>query len=89
MGAAKVTASGQSKSVEIRSTGAGKIDLHNLRAENADVTVTGAASVDLDVSDQLDATVSGAGRVTYSGNPKVSRHVSGAGEVTRKEATGV
>ena len=88
-GAAKVTASGQTKSLEIRSTGAGKIDAHNLRAEKADVSVTGAASVEVDASDQLDVSVSGAGRVTYSGNPKVNKHISGAGQVNRRESTGV
>jgi hypothetical protein len=88
-GASKVSASGQSKSVEISSTGAGKIDAHNLHAERADVSVTGAASVEVDASDQLDVTVSGAGRVTYSGNPKVTKHVSGAGQVTKKETSGV
>jgi Putative auto-transporter adhesin, head GIN domain len=87
-GAAKVTLSGQSRSVEISSTGAGKIDAHNLRAEKADVNVTGAASVDLDVRDQLDVTVSGAGRVTYSGNPEVHEHVTGAGKVIRRQSSG-
>ena len=84
-GAVTMTASGQSKSLTISSTGAGKIDAHNLRAEKADVTVTGAAGVDVFASDQLDVTVSGAGRVTYSGNPKVNKHILGAGEVTKKE----
>lgn len=88
MGAAKVTLAGQSRSVEISSTGAGKIDAHNLRAEMANVNVTGAASVDLDVRDQLDVTVSGAGRVTYSGSPKVHENISGAGKVSRKQASG-
>lgn len=88
-GASKVTASGQSKSVKIRSTGAGKIDAHGLHAETADVNVTGAAGVDVDVSQELDVSVSGAGRVTYTGNPKVSKHVSGAGQVNKKESAGV
>jgi hypothetical protein len=87
-GAATVVAEGQSKSVEISSTGAGKIDAHNLRANKADVKVTGAAGVEVNAVDELDVTVSGAGRVTYSGNPKVNKHVSGAGQVTKKETTG-
>src|SRR2546426_940563 len=76
-------------SFEIDSTGAGKIDAHDLQAEKADVNVTGAAAVDVSASDQLDVTVSGAGRVTYSGNPKVNKRVSGAGQVKKKESTGV
>lgn len=88
MGAATVTASGQSKALKINSTGAGEIDAHDLRAQKADVTVTGAAGVEISASDELDVTVSGAGRVVYSGNPKVTKHVSGAGQVTKKETTG-
>jgi len=87
-GAAMITASGQTKSLDINSSGAGTIDTHNLRAETAEVSVSGAAAVDVYASDQLDASVSGAGRVTYSGNPKVSKHVSGAGQVTKKEESG-
>lgn len=74
--------------MKIGSTGAGKIDAHNLRANNAEVNVTGAASVDVYATDQLDVTVSGAGRVTYSGNPKVNKNISGAGQVIKKEGTG-
>src|SRR6266849_4065437 len=72
----------------VKSTGAGKIDANDFRAQKADVTVTGAAGVEVNVSDELDVNVSGAGRVTYTGNPKVNKHVSGAGQVTKREATG-
>ena len=88
IGAATVTASGQSKALKLRSTGAGKIDAHDLRAQKADVTVTGAAGVEVNASDELDVSVSGAGRVIYSGNPRVNKHVSGAGQVKKKETTG-
>jgi len=84
-GAATVVAAGQSKSVKISSTGAGKIDANELRAGDADVSVTGAAAVDVYATDELDVNVSGAGRVTYSGNPKVNKKVSGAGQVIKKE----
>jgi hypothetical protein len=87
-GAATVVASGESKSVKISSTGAGTIDAHNLRASDADVSVTGAANVDVYATDELDVTVSGAGRVTYNGNPKVNKKVSGAGQVIKKESIG-
>lgn len=85
-GATTVVAAGQSKSVTIKSTGAGKVDTHNLLADRAEVDVTGAAGVDVFARDELDVSVSGAGRVTYSGNPKVTKHISGAGQVTKKES---
>src|SRR5438552_996004 len=58
------------------------IDTSKLRADNAKVEVSGAASVDVYAAEQLDVNVSGAGRVSYSGNPKtVNKHVSGIGSV--------
>lgn len=85
-GAATVVASGESKSAKIESTGAGTIDAHKLRVNNADVSVTGAASVDVYATDQLDVRVSGAGTVSYSGNPKVNKRLSGAGQVIKKDS---
>ncbi len=88
-GVAQLDAAGQSKSVKISSTGAGQIDAHNLRADKADVDLTGAAVVEVNAVDELEVKVSGAGHVIYSGNPKVNKNVSGAGQVTKKESTGV
>lgn len=88
-GAAFVVAEGQSTSVKIRSTGAGKIDSHDLRAARVEVSVTGAASVEVYASELLDVNVSGAGRVTYSGDAKLTKRVSGAGQVNKKEGSGV
>jgi putative autotransporter adhesin-like protein len=88
-GVVDVSASGQTKSLEINETGAGKIDTHNLRAASVNVSVSGAAGVDVYASDQLDVTVSGAAHVTYSGDPKVSQHISGAGSVSKRASRGV
>ena len=72
----------------MRSTGAGKFRITNLKNDHFTIDSTGAAGVEVYAIDQLDVTVSGAGRVIYSGNPKVSKHISGAGQVTKKEQTG-
>jgi hypothetical protein len=85
-GATALTASGETKSVEIRNAGAGKIDTDSLHAQKAKVDISGAASVDVNASEQLDASVSGVGRVSYSGNPKtVNKSVSGMGVVSAKD----
>ena len=85
-GATALTASGETKSVEIHNAGAGKIDTGSLHAQKAKVDISGAASVDVYASEQLDASVSGVGRVSYSGNPKtVNKNVSGMGIVSAKE----
>jgi carbon monoxide dehydrogenase subunit G len=85
-GATALTALGETKSVEIRNSGAGKIDTNSLHAQKATVDISGAASVDVNATEQLDASVSGVGRVSYSGNPKtVNKSVSGMGIVSPKE----
>src|SRR5262245_27963288 len=84
-GAANIEASGQTKFVDIKSSGAGNIQTEKLHAERAKVSVSGAANVDLYASEQLDVTVSGIGSVTYSGNPPVvNKSVSGIGSVSPK-----
>jgi hypothetical protein len=84
-GATAVSAAGETRALEINTTGAGMVDTHNLHAAKANVTSAGAASVDVYASEQLDVNVAGAGEVTYSGDPKVvNKHVSGAASVTKK-----
>jgi hypothetical protein len=84
-GAGRIEAAGETKSVSISSTGAGKIDTSRLLAERAKVSVTGAAQVDVYASQQLDVTVSGVGQVTYDGNPGVvNKNVTGLGSVNKR-----
>jgi Putative auto-transporter adhesin, head GIN domain len=88
-GVVSVSASGQTKTVQIDQSGAGRVDTHNLRAAAVDVNVSGAASVDVNATDELNVTVSGAAHVTYTGDPKVTKRVSGAGSISKKESRGV
>jgi len=85
-GATSLTATGETKSLEIHNSGAGKIDTDSLHAQKVKVDISGAASVDVNATEQLDASVSGVGRVSYSGNPKtVNKSVSGMGVVSAKD----
>ena len=85
-GAGRIEAAGETKFIDISSTGAGKLDTSRLRAERAKVSVTGAAQIDVYASQQLDVTVSGVGQVTYHGNPGVvNKSVTGFGSVNKKE----
>ena len=89
-GAANIEASGETKFVDIKSSGAGNIETNALHAERARISVSGAATVDVYASQQLDVSVSGIGSVTYSGNPPVvNKSVSGIGSVSRKSKSGV
>ena len=85
-GAAKIEAKGETKAVEIRNSGAGLIDAHELRSSKAEVNLSGAGQAEVYASEQLDVTISGVGRVTYSGQPKViNKNISGIGSVSARD----
>jgi len=85
-GAANLEAAGETKFVDIKSSGAGNIETEKLHAERARISVSGAANIDVYASQQLDVSVSGIGSVTYSGNPPVvNKQVSGIGSVSKKD----
>ena len=87
-GAPNIIVSGSTKTVDIDSNGAGKIDTHNLRATRAVVESKGVSRIDLDVSEQLDITVSGPSTVTYRGDPVVNKTVNGPGKVEKRSSEG-
>lgn len=65
----------------IRWLGAGNYDGSDLRSENVDIDILGAASVDVWVTDVLDVTITGAGTVQYYGTPSVDQTVTGSGSI--------
>ena len=86
-GAARIEATGQTSSVTLSSTGAGKLDAEKLHAMYAKVTVTGAGSVNVYATRELNATVSGVGQITYDGDPPVvNKSVSGVGSINKKQS---
>jgi hypothetical protein len=87
-GAPNISVSGSTKTVDIDTNGAGKIDTHNLHASRAVVESKGVSRIDLDVSDQLDITVSGPSTVTYRGDPVVNKTIRGPGKVEKRTSEG-
>jgi hypothetical protein len=87
-GAPTINVSGKTKLIDIDSSGAGKIDSHNLHASRGVVESKGVAQIDLDVADQLDVTVSGPSSVYYRGDPKVNKTINGPGKVERRGGEG-
>jgi hypothetical protein len=83
-GAPSITVTGDTKLVDIKTNGAGRIDTHKLHALRAVVESNGVSKVDLDVADQLDVTVSGPSSITYRGDPVVNKTVNGPGKVERR-----
>src|SRR6266496_5825412 len=76
-GAPTIKIAGDTKVVDIDSSGAAKIDTHKLHASRAIVDSKGVSRVDLAARDQLDVTIAGPSHVTYEGNPVVNKTVHG------------
>jgi hypothetical protein len=87
-GAPLITASGTTKMIGIDTSGAAKIDTHNLRSTQAIVDSKGVSKVDLGVSDRLDVTVSGPSQLTYRGDPVVNKTIHGPGKVEKRSDQG-
>lgn len=87
-GAPTITASGETKILNIDASGAGKIDVHKLRAAQVVVDSKGVATVEVYAAEKLDVTVSGPSHVIYSGNAVVNKTVNGPGSVEKKESGG-
>lgn len=82
-GAAEITLSGSADTLEFISSGAASLHSRELQARVATIDCSGAAEVEVNVSEQLDVDISGAGEVSYMGDPNVTSNISGAGEVER------
>jgi hypothetical protein len=84
-GACKLILRGETKDLTIDGSGATHAKCYDLKAENAEIDISGAGDVEVFASVKLDVEVSGAGNVKYKGNPSVDRNVSGAGSVNKVE----
>jgi len=85
-GAAKVRLDGAVDELLADMTGASKLDANDLRTKRAEISTTGAADADLNVSDSLKVSITGAGKVTYSGNPPhIEKHITGAGSIRHRD----
>ena len=87
-GAPVIKVSGQTKTIEIDTSGAAKIDTHSLHAVKGVVDSKGVSRIDVDVNEQLDVTVSGPSTVTYEGNPTINKTIHGPGKVEKRASEG-
>lgn len=84
-GASKLALAGETKKLNIGTSGASNIDAKDLHAEKVGVESSGAGYVSVYATEQLDATASGAAHIDYYGDPKtVNPEVSGAGSINKK-----
>ena len=87
-GAATISVSGNTKVVDIDSSGAAKIDALRLHASRAIVDSKGVSQIEIVVVDQLDVTISGQSRVTYDGDPVINKTIHGPGKLEKKASSG-
>ena len=81
-GAVDFILSGGANTANINLSGAVDILSFGLLIRDAELTVSGAADVDVSVSDTLSLNISGAADVRYKGNPTITRNrVSGSARV--------
>jgi hypothetical protein len=84
-GAGTIRAAGTVSALDVELAGTGEVDLGELIARDATVTLSGAGSVLVHVAGTLEAHVSGVGTVTYTGDPdRVDRTITGVGSVAEE-----
>lgn len=84
-GAAHIEATGRVDQLIVGMAGAGHVDLGQLIADQAKVTLDGVGSVIVHPKDTLDATMNGVGAILYTGNPRqVNTRMNGLGTIGRQ-----
>jgi Putative auto-transporter adhesin, head GIN domain len=85
-GAANITGAGRLDELTVFMAGAGHVDLSELVAGAANVTVAGVGSVFVHSQTSLDATMNGVGAIFYAGNPQhVNTHINGLGTIGHRD----
>ncbi len=81
-GANKIVAKGTVNQLKVQLSGAGNADLHELKADAADISVSGAGDVSVYCTKSLKASISGVGNISYAGKPaQVQKDISGIGKL--------
>lgn len=88
-GAANISATGALDRVVVRMSGAGNVNLRDLVANDADVTVDGVGTVVVRATETLHATMNGVGTIHYLGNPRnVTTRMNGLGSISKADDAG-
>jgi hypothetical protein len=80
-----ITLSGETEKLKAELSSAGDLKAYNLKAKEADVSVSSAGDAEINVSERITANASSAGDIYYKGDPKyVDAHSSSAGGVHKR-----
>jgi hypothetical protein len=81
-GAGNIEASGKVERLEVEAGGAGNVDLTNLEAGDAEITLAGFGNADINASGKVEVEIAGAGNVTLHRKPRELRtDIVGLGNV--------
>lgn len=82
--AAELELRGMTNTLEINASSAGEVDAYDLLAERAEVDVSSAGSVKVNVVKEINAEASSGGTIRYKGNPERSNINSSSGGSVKK-----
>jgi hypothetical protein len=80
-----MTLSGETDELDADLSSAGDLNAYDLKAKEADISVSSAGDADINVSEKITARASSAGDINYKGDPKyVDVHTSSAGGIHKR-----
>jgi len=80
-GSGNITIVGETKKTRIDIAGNGDFKGQDLKAEEAEVHISGSGKVNVFADAKLDVHIAGSGDVFYKGKPAMTQHISGSGTV--------
>jgi len=80
-GAGDINFAGKVDSQDVDISGVGKYNARELESRQCRISVSGAGTATVNVSEELDIIISGVGNVNYVGNPHITQDISGLGRI--------
>lgn len=80
-GAGDLNFSGKVRSQDVDISGVGRYNSKELESKECSVTLSGAGSATVNVTEELDIKISGVGNVYYIGTPRIKQNISGLGKI--------
>ena len=83
-GSGNIDGNGTVQDLYTKISGSGNIKFSEMKAKNANCTLSGSGNIYVFIENRLDALLSGSGDIVYSGTPIVNSHISGSGGVFKR-----
>lgn len=80
-GVGDINLNGKVDSQDVDISGVGKYNAEELESRQCRISVSGAGTATVNVSEELDVEISGVGNVYYVGNPRITQNISGLGMI--------